>query len=581
MKAASSSEPGLHQATLAASSQRSGALAAGFSQGRAEGVIAVGRLVFVATGFAAMYLEPSEAPKYAALTYGLITLYAVYSAAICLVAAAQSLWLVRAGLLFHVADLIMCTLLVYLTEGPLSSTFSTYFVFPVLAGLVRWQQRGALWTGAVSLALFGIVTAAGLGMSAALHRFAVRGGYLIVLTAVLAYLGRYELSNRDDLLRLALCPTRMPLSLEPLVSGLLDYAASIVPAPRIVMVWEQGEEPFVHLADWQRGHTTVVRRPPGTFASIVAGRPSDCDFVRRGRQDVGMADGAFTSLRAGAVSVNRDFATEFALRDFVAVRLDGEYTTGRLFFLDKPGMSVDDLALGTLVARQISDRMDHHHLTARLRTTSAREERIRVKRDIHDSVLQTLTALALQLKAIHRMMFTDPHRAAQRVAELERLTAREQFNIRLTVSAPNPVSSRLVHRLRDLTAMVASEWSLAVDLAGDEGCADVLDTLTPQTQDQIYNLTREALINAARHSGASEVRVELAVKDGMATVVASDNGRGFPFMGTYRLTELTKLGIGPVSLKQRISELRGDLALTSSPQGATVRMSVPAVGRRL
>ena len=576
-----SSVPRARPRTLAAPSERPGALAA-FSQGRAEGVIAVGRLVLVTTGLAAMYLDPGQPSKYAAVTSSLLMLYAAYAAGVCLVAAAQRLSLVRARLLIHVTDLAICTLLVHLTDGPLSSPFFICFVFAVLAGLVRWQQRGAIWTGAVCLALFCVVTAAELDITAAMPQFLIRGGYLIVLTAVLAYLGRYELSNRDELLRLALCPTRMPLSLEPLVTGLLDYAASIVPAPRVVMVWEHGEEPFVHLADWNRGRTTVVRRPPGTFAPLVAGPMSHSDFLRRApAHDVAIGDGTFTPLPPGSVSVNRHFAAELGVRDFVAVRLDGEYTQGRLFFLDKPAMSVDDVVLGTLVARQISDRMDHQHLAARLRTTSAREERIRLKRDIHDSVLQTLTALALQLKAIQRMIFKDPHQAAERLAELERLTAREQLSIRLTVSAPPPTSARLVSRLRELTATIASEWSLAVSLVGDEGCADVLDTLTPEIQKQIYHLTREALINAARHSGGTDVRIELALKDGMVSVVVADNGRGFPFVGTYPLTELTKLGVGPVSLKQRVSELRGDLALTSSTHGTTLTMTVPAVARRV
>ena len=76
------------------------------------------------------------------------------------------------------------------------------------------------------------------------------------------------------------------------------------------------------------------------------------------------------------------------------------------------------------------------------------------------------------------------------------------------------------------------------------------------------------------------MRVDIEVKEGMVAVGVSDNGHGFPFAGSYALTDLAKLGVGPLSLKQRLSGLRGDLALTSSTTGTTLQMSVPAIARR-
>jgi len=83
------------------------------------------------------------------------------------------------------------------------------------------------------------------------------------------------------------------------------------------------------------------------------------------------------------------------------------------------------------------------------------------------------------------------------------------------------------------------------------------------------------VINAARHSGASVVRVGLWVEPKEVRIEVTDDGHGFPFAGEYDLPALAAAGLGPVSLRERIASLGGSLRLRSSQEGSDLEMTVP------
>ncbi len=55
----------------------------------------------------------------------------------------------------------------------------------------------------------------------------------------------------------------------------------------------------------------------------------------------------------------------------------------------------------------------------------------------------------------------------------------------------------------------------------------------------------------------------------------ADNGRGFSFQGRYDLPALTRLNVGPVTLKERVALLGGTFTIESSPSGARLEIAVP------
>ena len=71
-----------------------------------------------------------------------------------------------------------------------------------------------------------------------------------------------------------------------------------------------------------------------------------------------------------------------------------------MFILDRPHWGDDDLTMTEIVASRLHLELEYYALSVELRETAASRERIRLARDLHDGVLQTLTGAALQLSSI-------------------------------------------------------------------------------------------------------------------------------------------------------------------------------------
>jgi signal transduction histidine kinase len=92
---------------------------------------------------------------------------------------------------------------------------------------------------------------------------------------------------------------------------------------------------------------------------------------------------------------------------------------------------------------------------------------------------------------------------------------------------------------------------------------------------QIFSLVSEAVANAAKHAVAKHVSVAVAAKQDEIRIRVRDDGRGFPFTGTYDLAALAHMQQGPSTLKARVAELGGDLRIISSSAGAQIDIRLP------
>jgi signal transduction histidine kinase len=549
---------------------------------RAERLIAGGRAVLAAFSLLAIWLDPSEPSKYAHMAYTLLAAYLGYA---CLLGGLVWAAGVHSGyiaLVTHVLDLSIFTLFIFLTEGP-TSPFFVYFVFALLAAALRWQWRGVLWTALATLGAF-----IGLGVYAEhvlrdpefeLNRFIIRSVYLAVVAALLGYLSAHEQRRRDELARLAAWPRFAP-ERSPLQEA-IRCAANIVGAPRVLMLWEDGEEPWRFQATLFHGEFACTRHPASTGPPPVIEQLADLDFLwtRAWRREPSAVVATAQGLeRWQGLPLEPAFATEFAIEKAICVRLCGKSFEGWLFFLDKRGASVDDLMLAQVVARQMTADLEQVYTQQRLQQTAVTEERVRFARELHDGVLQSLSGLALQLGAVQRLLAIDPRAATARLHDVQELVAAEQRDLRFFVRqikplalAPTEVDSSIVPVLEELCSRIERQWGLRVELTAGQLPRGLPRTLAHAA----YRIVQEALANAARHGRAKLVRVSMAARGEELRIVVADDGRGFDFHGRHDLRALALSHQGPVSLKQRVASLGGELVIDSSESGARLEIALP------
>ena len=394
-----------------------------------------------------------------------------------------------------------------------------------------------------------------------------------MLATLLGYLGAYKQRRSSELSKLAAWPHATPAEARVLVHDMLEHAAGILGAARVLMAWEEPEEPWLHLALWSRSTFHWTREAPATFAPLVAEPLAATSFLcldARAPVPTALHHSSAGVQRWHGVPLHPQVQARFAIGAVLALRLQGESLAGRLFFLDKPGMTSDDLILGTIVAHEVVARMDQFSLLQRLQQAAATEERI--------GLLQSLTGAALQLETVHRLLEKDPQVARERVLDIQRLLAAEQRDLRSFIRElkPTPLSPAemdacLTTRLQELGERIERHWGLRVPVRVERLEAGIPEALARD----IYRIVHEAFINAARHAHAAAARVELGVADTQVCITVADDGCGFPFRGRYDLAALTTLNLGPVTLKERIASLGGALVIDSSETGARLHITLP------
>jgi signal transduction histidine kinase len=551
-------------------------------QSRAERFIAAGRVVLATSSLFAVWLDPTEPAKFARVAYSLLVAYVVYSSFIALLVWRSDDPAGRQRAVTHAVDLAFFSLFIYFTAGP-ASPFTAYFVFSMVCATLRWQWRGVLWTAAASIAAHLAVAVffadAPEGDAVESYRLIIRVVYLGVIAMLLGYLGAHEERTRHEISRLAAWPRLVPQRLEPAVRALLEHAAGVVGAPRAVLAWVETEEPWLYLASWREGEFSWSRESPATFDPLVSPPMDEGSFLCPETNSPAVLFRGSSGLeRWRGLPLHPGLRERLGPAPVLGVRLRAGSFEGHLLLIGKPGMTSDDLLLAEAVAGMVAARLDSVYLTRSLAESAATEERIRLARDLHDGVLQSLTGVGLQLEGVRRLIDEDGAEAAEQVEGLQQLLALEQRDLRFFIEElkPQPVGSGgepagLTRQVAELVQRLELEWGLRVELETEGLEEEIPEGL----EREIYHIVREAMVNAVRHGDASLVRVEILARGDRITITVTDNGSGFPFEGSYSHAELVRRNLGPRTLRERVSALNGTVALKSSRSGARLEILLP------
>jgi signal transduction histidine kinase len=239
----------------------------------------------------------------------------------------------------------------------------------------------------------------------------------------------------------------------------------------------------------------------------------------------------------------------------------------------------DERLVDGIVREAVAD-INRYFSRQRVEKAATYDERGRLARELHDGVLQSLTAATLQLDAIGRLIASDPGAAQARLQAVRDLLSEQQQELRQWIdflrfarapaSGPTRVpASEVSTALDKMRSRAAWQHGLEVDLCvTGEGVPRALG-------EQIYRLVQEGLTNIGRHARARVAGVHVRLAFDRVTIVMFDDGIGFPFRGRFMLQDLVARRIGPVSMRERVASLGGELILTSSASGARLEISLP------
>src|SRR4051812_48086909 len=194
------------------------------------------------------------------------------------------------------------------------------------------------------------------------------------------------------------------------------------------------------------------------------------------------------------------------------------------------------------------------------------EERTRMAREIHDSLLQGVTGIAMQLRAALPHVKSAPAdlvNTIARIAELAESTAREA---RQTVWEMRPLAnSDLPSALRDVARRIP-EHNVLVTVEGE------FRPLPTVVEDTILRIAQESIRNAVKHSGASVITVTLIYKEGAVSLTVRDSGHGFDVESAKR-AYAGRWGL--LGMQERANRIGAELSVHSRlGEGTTVELEV-------
>jgi signal transduction histidine kinase len=249
---------------------------------------------------------------------------------------------------------------------------------------------------------------------------------------------------------------------------------------------------------------------------------------------------------------------------------------GAFYLTDKEGapeFSLEDQELIELLAPHAAVAMENARLHERSRELSIVEERNRLARELHDSLVQKLFGVVLAAQSAGTLLERDSGAArdqVERVGELAQEAVAELRSIVFQLRPAEIETEGLGAALRNHVDVLREAYGtdISLELKG-------APRLRPGVDEEVFRIAQESLQNALRHSQAERIDVRLDEDAGGLRLVVADDGVGFePGEAALRSRRL-----GLTSMEERAREIDGRLAIESAPgRGTTVELEVSCDG---
>jgi signal transduction histidine kinase len=553
---------------------------------RTAKILAMSRAILATVFLAAVWLEPSQAPKALGLAQApqalglaqtpqalgpgsaVLALYLGWSGLMAVISWRSWWWDFRFARVAHAIDITVLITAVFLTEtgnSDFSSPFIAFTAFLLIKATLRWGRDGVVSTALVLVIGYGIAGLVMVRFGPAIDSYAFgrRLTYMIALSLMMVWLGADE-----RVARLAPMPETGGIPgkrRQQVLAGALSFARHTFHARGAAIAVIGSEEPWVDLYRDVDGVFMHERIGPEVCPDDLAPEIDAALFdIARRRRIVSFSDhhlepvcGPFALALADTCQVS----------DGLIGRIASASGHGQLLVWGVPDAGIDDLpAIGSL-AREIGLALDREEMALLAQSIAVARVRNALARDLHDSVAQFLAGTLFRLEALRRWIREGRDPDAEILAMREALR-NEQAELRTLIDRlrrgiEGDRAIDIAAELETLMAEMGDHWHIATSLSTD--CRPL--PVSIGMAHELRQLVREAVANAVRHGHCNRVELTLErTKEGLLQVSIGDNGKGFP---------ATNRTLRPRSISERIDALGGQLRIASCADGVRLDIELP------
>ena len=200
-------------------------------------------------------------------------------------------------------------------------------------------------------------------------------------------------------------------------------------------------------------------------------------------------------------------------------------------------------------------------------------ERTRLAQELHDTLEQTMTGIALQLDMVANLFTRSADSARHHLKLARNLMRQSQVDLRRSVWA---LRSRAAEQFNLTNAL----GTTCRQIAGGAGIRVEIETvgeiysLSEIAEENLLRIGQEAVTNVVKHSGATLAKIELVFGPQKVALQITDNGKGF----------IPEMRAGPkdghfglLGITERTERLGGQVQITSEPgSGVSIKVEIPA-----
>ncbi len=198
-------------------------------------------------------------------------------------------------------------------------------------------------------------------------------------------------------------------------------------------------------------------------------------------------------------------------------------------------------------------------------------ERNRVARELHDTLLQSMAAVALKLRGLRRRLGPQAPDAARELHEIDQLvtTALQETRSFLGDLRGQQGPSDLVVALERLGGRLTEGRDVSCNVTAEGASSN----LPNDVKGDLFRIAQEAIQNALKHAEATRIDVGLSQRGGTVVLTVTDDGRGFD---DSKAAGAAESHFGLLGMRERAAGIGAAFRLASRPgKGTTIEVTAP------
>ena len=263
-------------------------------------------------------------------------------------------------------------------------------------------------------------------------------------------------------------------------------------------------------------------------------------------------------------------ASALSLSEGIAIPVTTAAGDGELFLEAIPNLSLDHIDLAEQIAADIAAYIQRYALILAVEENAEARSRVALAGDLHDSVVQFLAGAAFRVEALKRDQAMGRNLEAD-LEQLKQLMLEEQGELRSFIAAlrsgPTIELAELARNLNELAGKLSQQWDVLCEFSAETSGARVSSRL----QFDAEQLVREAVANAVRHAGATNIKIRLSAKSDDLLLDLINDGERYP--------KAPASDAMPRSLSERVRLAGGELELSRGLGLTKISVSLPLAGR--